>query len=64
MVELSRNPYLLIESGLGLEEVYTAFMKIIMEGIVSHEHRTTALASGGDRAETDVKRKRVKGGCV
>lgn len=39
MVELSRNPYLLIESGLGLEEVYTAFMKIIMEGIISSGHR-------------------------
>ncbi len=39
MVELSRNPYLLIESGLGLEEVYTAFMKIIMEGIINSGHR-------------------------
>ena len=39
MVELSSNPYLLIESGLSLEEVYTAFMKIIMEGIVAQGFR-------------------------
>lgn len=39
IVELSSNPYLLIESGLGLEEVYTAFMKILMEGIISPSHR-------------------------
>lgn len=35
IVELSSNPYLLIESGLSLDEVFSAFMSILMEGIVS-----------------------------
>jgi AcrR family transcriptional regulator len=39
IVELSSNPYLLIESGLNLEQVYAAFMKILMEGIVSPTYR-------------------------
>ncbi len=43
IVELSSNPYLLIESGLSLEEVYTAYMKILMEGIVSPDRRTEEL---------------------
>ena len=34
IVDLSSSPYLLIESGLSLDEVFTAFMKILMEGIV------------------------------
>lgn len=45
IVEFSSNPYLLIESGLSLEDVYTAFMKILMEGIVSPSYR------GSERAE-------------
>jgi AcrR family transcriptional regulator len=43
IVELSSNPYLLIESGLSLEEVYTAYMKILIEGIVSPDHRAGEL---------------------
>jgi len=39
IVEFSSNPYLLIESGLSLEDVYTAFMKILMEGIISPASR-------------------------
>ncbi|MDY6793958.1 MAG: TetR/AcrR family transcriptional regulator [Actinomycetota bacterium] len=39
IVDLSSNPYLLIESGLSLEEVYAAFMKILMEGIVTTRYR-------------------------
>jgi hypothetical protein len=39
IVELSSSPYLLIESGLSLDEVYTAFMKILMEGIIAPAHR-------------------------
>lgn len=48
MVELARNPYLLIESGLTLEEVYTAFMKIILEGIISPQRRKATGETGGD----------------
>lgn len=48
MVELSSNPYLLIESGLSLEEVYTAFMKIIMEGIVARGYRGGVDGRSGD----------------
>lgn len=48
MVELSSNPYLLIESGLSLEEVYTAFMKIIMEGIVARGNREGVEGRSGD----------------
>ncbi len=33
IVDLSSSPYLLIESGLSLDEVFMAFMKILMEGI-------------------------------
>jgi AcrR family transcriptional regulator len=39
IVEFSRNPYLLIESGLSLEDVYTTFMKILMEGMMSPSYR-------------------------
>jgi len=39
IVDLSSSPYLLIESGLSLDEVYTAFMKILMEGIVAKDGR-------------------------
>jgi AcrR family transcriptional regulator len=39
IVEFSRNPYLLIESGLSLEDVFAAFMKILMEGIISPTSR-------------------------
>jgi len=39
IVDLSSSPYLLIESGLSLEEVYSAFMKILMEGIVEKDGR-------------------------
>jgi AcrR family transcriptional regulator len=37
IVDLSSSPYLLIESGLSLEEVYSDFMKILMEGIVEKD---------------------------
>ena len=37
IVDLSSSPYLLIESGLSLDEVYSAFMKILMEGIVEKD---------------------------
>ena len=40
IVDLSSDPYLLIESGLSLEEVFTAYMKILMEGIISPEYRS------------------------
>lgn len=43
IVDLSSNPYLLIESGLSLEEVYTAYMKILMEGIISRGYRLGEL---------------------
>lgn len=39
IVDLSSNPYLLIESGLSLDEVFTAFMKILMEGILAPDRR-------------------------
>ncbi|MBN2025907.1 MAG: TetR/AcrR family transcriptional regulator [Actinobacteria bacterium] len=39
IVDLSSSPYLLIESGLSLDGVYSAFMKILMEGIVRKENR-------------------------
>jgi len=51
MVELSSNPYLLIESGLSLEEVYTAFMKIIMEGIVAPGYREAAEGRSAGRGK-------------
>ncbi len=43
IVDLSSSPYLLIESGLSLEEVYSDFMKILMEGIVEKDGRKAAL---------------------
>ncbi|MEW6553019.1 MAG: TetR/AcrR family transcriptional regulator [Actinomycetota bacterium] len=54
IVEISRNPYLLIESGLSLEDVYAAFMKILMEGIVTPSSR-------GDGREEPGQRMRVGG---
>ena len=56
MVDLSRNPYLLIESGLGLEEVYTAFMKIIMEGIVAQGFRGEEEEGGRTRSRGEESR--------
>ena len=51
IVEFSSNPYLLIESGLSLEDVYTAFMKILMEGIISPSSRASGQTAPalGDR---------------
>jgi AcrR family transcriptional regulator len=56
MVELSSNPYLLIESGLSLEEVYTAFMKIIMEGIVAQGFRGEEEEGGRTRSRGEESR--------
>jgi TetR/AcrR family transcriptional regulator, cholesterol catabolism regulator len=48
IVELSSNPYFLIESGLSLEDVYTAFMSILMEGIITPSSRGTRGARQSD----------------
>ncbi|NPV58323.1 MAG: TetR/AcrR family transcriptional regulator [Actinobacteria bacterium] len=45
IVDLSSSPYLLIESGLSLDEVYTAFMKILMEGIVKKDGEYGGMAT-------------------
>ncbi len=46
IVDLSSSPYLLIESGLSLDEVYTAFMKILMEGIVQKDGAVIGRKTG------------------
>lgn len=57
IVEFSSNPYLLVESGLSLEEVYTAFMKILMEGIISPSSRGSGQTSTTRREQVVRRRK-------
>jgi AcrR family transcriptional regulator len=57
IVEFSSNPYLLVESGLSLEEVYTAFMKILMEGIISPSSQGSGQTSTTRREQVVRRRK-------
>jgi AcrR family transcriptional regulator len=61
IVEFSGNPYLLIESGLSLEDVYTAFMKILMEGIISPSSRGAEMTAPAYREQAEKRLKGARG---